>query len=356
MKIRLSPILPVTLACGAFAAQFASGCTTERIEYRYLDGGGTGRILDGGGGNGGGGGRSTGGGGGASGASPLGKKCLQDSECKSGLTCLTSGSTVFEGGGPPGGLCTLACTADEDCAAVDRNSICVGFDSAGTVQYCLQLCDQGLSTAGKCQGRSDLVCGSLVDENGQTTVSACQPSCGSDFDCKGRKCDFRTGMCVDTLSGTLPIGSACDPNATRDPCNGVCVNYYDSQDAAAAKYGVCFGSCTLNTSGVGCGVGPSDQPPFDSQCLGPQSATAGDPGLCFQLCDCNGDCRNTAFICRPWGDPASADATGRQGYCRGPVDDKGVAVPDLKCTTTPKPDAGSTKPDAAPPPADAGPG
>jgi hypothetical protein len=179
-----------------------------------------------------------------------------------------------------------------------------------------------------------MVCSPLVDQNGNPTFAACQPMCGADFDCPGRKCDFRTGMCVDTLSGTLPIGSPCDPDATPDPCNGFCVNFYDSQDANAAKYGVCFGVCSLNTQGVGCGIDPNSQPPFPVECLGPSTAAPGDQGLCFQLCNCNSDCSNTAFICRPWGDSASETATGRKGYCRGPVDDMGRPVEDLKCTGT----------------------
>jgi hypothetical protein len=141
-------------------------------------------------------------------------------------------------------------------------------------------------------------------------------------------------MCVDKVSGTLPIGSYCDANAATDPCNGFCVNFYDSKDANASQYGVCFGACSLNVEGVGCGIDPTSQPPFDVECLGPSTAAPGDQGLCFQLCDCNDDCLNKAFICRPWADTQSVDSTGRKGYCRGPVDDTGKAVPDVKCTTT----------------------
>jgi hypothetical protein len=325
----------LSLACGVLALEATSGCTTEKIIVVRDDGGGTILGTGGGGGGGGAGGRGTGGVGGVAGASPLGRKCLQASECKTGLTCLTADSDAFNPGGPAGGMCTLACTTDDECIAFDPTSLCVGFDSANNVNFCLQGCTEGIPSANKCQGRSDLVCTSLVDQNGNPTVSACQPSCGSDFDCGARKCDFRTGICVDQTAGTLPIGSPCDAAAATDPCNGICVNFYDSQDAAAAKYGVCFATCSLNADGVGCGVDPSAQPPFDVQCLGPSTSSAGDQGLCFQLCDCNGDCLNEAFICRPWGDAQSVTATGKKGYCRGPVDDMGAPVPDIKCSTTP---------------------
>jgi hypothetical protein len=341
VKTRLHPILPLSLAGGAFLIQFTSGCTTERIVHVH-DVAGNGMIIPGAtGGAGGGGGRGAGGSaGGATGPSPIGKSCLQDSDCKSGLTCLTAGSDAFNPGGPAGGLCTIPCGTsdsgdpDADCTAIDKNSVCVGFDTQNGISFCLQKCTEGVSSATKCQGRSDMTCSPLVDQNGNPTFAACQPACGSDFDCAGRKCDFRTGMCVAKTSGSLPIGSPCDPDATPDPCNGFCVNFYGSQDAAASKYGVCFGVCSLNVDGVGCGVDPTSQPPFDVQCLGPSTSAAGDQGLCFQLCDCNDDCLNKAFICRPWGDTQSVDATGRKGYCRGPVDDTGKPVTDLKCSAT----------------------
>jgi hypothetical protein len=275
------------------------------------------------------------GGAGPSGSPNLGAHCLMDAECGGGLVCLASDSNALGGGGPPGGLCTLACAVDTDCQAVDPNSLCVAFDAANQSKYCLQGCTQGAPISSKCRGRADMVCSSLVDQNGQPTVSACQPSCASDWGCAGRKCDFRTGLCMDALSGTLPIGSPCDPTASTDPCNGVCVNFYDSQDAALSQYGACFGSCSLTADGVGCGVDATSPLPFDAECLGPATAAAGDPGLCFQLCDCNCDCLNAAFVCRPWSDTQSADATGRKGYCRGPVDNMGVPVANLPCATAP---------------------
>jgi hypothetical protein len=175
-----------------------------------------------------------------------------------------------------------------------------------------------------------MVCAPLIDQSGNPSTAACQPSCGGDFECHGRRCDYRTGLCADAPAGTLPIGSSCDPTAAIDPCNGLCIDFYGTTPPDP-RYGVCVGVCSLSVDGVGCGVDPSALPPFDVQCLGAPTAAAGDEGLCFQLCDCNGDCRNTAFVCRPWADAASLGATGRAGYCRGPVDDQGLSVPNLPC-------------------------
>lgn len=264
------------------------------------------------------------------GSSPLGGRCVQNADCRPGLSCLTAGSNALAGGGPPGGLCTSLCVGDGDCTAFDANSICVQFGTSSTSWFCLQGCTVGSTSVAKCGGRTDMVCADLIDQAGNPTVPACQPQCASDLDCPGRRCDFRTGFCADRPAGTLPIGSSCDPSASTDSCDGFCRNFYDT-GPVDPRYGVCLGVCSLNLDGSGCGVDATSAPPFDTQCLGPSTAAAGDSGLCFQLCNCNGDCRNTAFICRPWADTESAAATGRAGYCRGPVDDQGLLVPDLPC-------------------------
>jgi hypothetical protein len=338
VKIRLAQILPVGLACGFLVD--VSGCgTNETLNSKPY--GDAGKILGTGGRSGDGAVRGSGGSSGASSTTSLGKKCLKDSECKAPFTCITEASNDFGNGGPAGGLCTTSCQADSDCNAVAQNSVCVQVDSASGTQVCLQSCTQGIASATKCQGRSDMICGSLVDQTGQASgTAACQPACGGDFDCPGRKCDLRTGICTDAPLGTLPIGSPCDPNAATDPCDGVCFNFYDSQDAALAKYGSCTALCVLAPSGVGCGNNANALPPFNATCFGSSTDTPGDPGLCFELCNCDADCTNKAFVCRPFGDAASEQATGRKGSCRGPVDNMGAAVPHLPSCTTPPPGTG----------------
>lgn len=297
------------------------------------------RLSSGTGGTGAGGSPSLGGAGGATssggapptpGSSPLGGRCIQDADCRAGLTCLTPDSNALGGGGPPGGLCAAPCLADGDCGAFDPNSICVQFGASPSSWFCLERCSEGVASLAKCHGRTDMVCSALVDASGNPTTAACQPLCSSDLDCRGRRCDFRTGLCADTAAGTLPIGSSCDPSASTDSCNGYCTNFYETTPVDP-RYGVCLGMCSLSYEGYGCGVDATTSPPFDTSCLGPSTAALGDAGLCFQLCNCNGDCRNTAFVCRPWADTESAGITGRLGYCRGPVDDQGFSVPDLPC-------------------------
>jgi hypothetical protein len=274
-------------------------------------------------------------GGGLPGISPLGTRCLGNPDCKQGLGCLTSTGNGFGSGGPPGGLCTFACASDADCQSADPNSVCVLVDSATAAQFCLQTCQAGVSDPSKCQGRTDMVCNQLVDSNGLPSVSACQPACGGDFDCPGRRCDLRSGTCMVGLSGSLPIGSPCDANATTDPCNGVCYNAYDPP--ADPSYGACTALCSLSSNGSGCGISSTTLPPHPVACFGTPSSAQGDAGLCFQLCDCNDDCLNKAFICRPFNDSASTASTGHLGSCRGPVDSTGAPVPDLKCGVPPAP-------------------
>src|SRR5690349_17670036 len=99
-------MLPVAVLCGPMAIQLISGCSTEEkvgcppgnvCTPLNNDGG---KILDGTGG--GGGGNGTGGSAGVPKATALGKACVQDSDCKSGLTCVTSSANDFGIGGPAG--------------------------------------------------------------------------------------------------------------------------------------------------------------------------------------------------------------------------------------------------------------
>jgi hypothetical protein len=268
-----------------------------------------------------------------SGSSPLGGRCVQTADCQSGLTCLTSGSNVLSRGGPSGGLCTAQCIGDGDCSPFDTNSLCVQYDSERTAWFCAQRCEIGVTSLAKCRGRTDMACVELVDQSGNPSGdTACQSQCASNLDCPGRVCDFLTGFCSDMPAGPLPFGSPCDPSASIDPCNGYCLNFYDGSSVPAdPRYSACFGLCSLNIDGFGCGVDATSSPPFVAQCLGPSTAAGGDRGLCFQLCDCDLDCRNTAYICRPWTDTTSAGLTGHMGYCRGPLDDQGLVLPSLPC-------------------------
>ncbi|HVU05255.1 MAG TPA: hypothetical protein VHE30_26085 [Polyangiaceae bacterium] len=290
------------------------------------------------------------GGNGSGKASRIGQKCVQDRDCN-GLKCLTSASTAFFGGGPPNGICTADCQADPSICSqqLDPNSVCVGFGSdASAPAYCLQRCTIGAPADSKCHGRTDFVC----DDSNSPGDAWCLPLCGSDADCGTRKCDFRTGRCVDAtdVSGTLPLGADCDPTLVKDPCNGVCVN--TSLTDSGPQTGVCNTICTIGAPAA-CGeTGASAT--LQNACLFATSdlAIEGDLGVCSHLCDCNDDC-NGGLVCRPF-TAAQAQGIGRAGYCSLSINSMtGKPAENIPCSGA-KHDAGTKPPvdsgaDAKPP-------
>lgn len=347
-------------AVGAAAAITLSGCGSS-------SGGGSakGGLLDGSSTGGASGAGSTGGatsGGGSGGAtssssSPIGKSCLVDTDCLAGLTCVTTASDTLNGGGPPGGFCTLDCSGDggpASCAQYDPGSVCLQTSPTTGAALCFEGCTVGSSDANKCHGRSDVACEQAVDTGGNpvTGDDYCAPACRGDFDCKGRKCDLGSGVCADTTTGTgkLPIGSKCTPGATVDQCTGICLQLSDG----STTYPTCSGVCTVGQ--LGCNQDPSSTAPPDSACgfAATDTATTGDSGFCAQLCDCDSQCRFPGFICQTL-PSAAVSSLGRSGQCTPATDPAtGMALPHLPtcATTTPIPDAGgspTSAPDASTP-------
>jgi hypothetical protein len=299
--------------------------------------GGTGGTTGGAGGGAGMGG--TGGSSGASGDGVLGDACAADSDCSSGLICIKPDDEALGGGAPPNGLCTMACEADTECAALEAGSYCVAFNEEMTILYCLEGCETGMLGVPKCQERPDFACGLLAladtttacttsDDCGDAqicnedtgvcgdTVTGCVPMCGGDYDCQtGQYCDFLSGMCLAGEETGLAIGAACDPSATTDPCAGFC-QFVDEAGTA----GVCAGFCTVNAQALGCGW--SGTGAADAACLygtrlsPPDDLAAGDLGICGALCDCNDDCAVSLMRCIDDSDGLVSDIWGRAGYCR----------------------------------------
>jgi hypothetical protein len=156
--------------------------------------------------------------------------------------------------------------------------------------------------------------------------TSCNPQCHNDADCDGRRCDLASGACVDSIVGSLPPGSACDPEA--DECrNGLC---WELPTAPGAPGASCLGTCTLGT--IGCGHDPASAAPLSFACLFAWAAgsVAGDLGLCAELCDCADACTHPNFTCTPLPEGARSKF-GRDGYCRPALNPDGAAVPHLTC-------------------------
>ena len=333
-----------------------------------VDQGGGGTSGSGGGGTGGAGKGGTAGAivGGSSGSgtggtvptSALGEPCGADADCGGEpLVCLLANG-LPSGDGMPNGMCTLPCTANDECLEYADAAYCVGLEEVSPTEilrYCLLACDAGPSAAPKCRLRDDFACSILdtqpgtpetpcVDTNGcgvgqvcfaeiegdpeicHDMITACLPTCRADSDCaSGQFCNFASGFCVGADPAGLPIGALCDPAlpAEEDPCNGLCLATDETETE-----GTCGAFCSAGPNVYGCGWVGDGAP--DAGCLyatvisrdaaGDITLSQSDLMLCGALCDCNDDCPAEVEFCM---DENSANASasimgifGRQGYCR----------------------------------------
>ena len=245
----------------------------------------------------------------------LGGKCTSDPECGTGLVCLTPSSTALNGGGPAGGMCTLACTSTADCNVLSPNSDCFNFGTeAAPKLYCLDGCTVGgtdaTTAATKCQGRGDFAC---VDLSTTAVPEAfCIPLCRSDIECgTGLYCDKGSGLCSSTKATGDPVGTACTPGATVDTCEGFCLR--TSADGVTPVTGVCSEFC----AGLLDCMYTGDKP--GGLCGGPLSDNFGilDLGYCLPNCKCTGDCVFPGDMCRAWAASEQDFATdlGSPGLC-----------------------------------------
>ncbi|HVW30072.1 MAG TPA: MYXO-CTERM sorting domain-containing protein [Polyangiaceae bacterium] len=250
----------------------------------------------------------------------VGKACKKDGDCASGLVCLTPATDSLGTGGPPGGLCTVSCAQNgqDDCDRVDTGSTCAS-DANGTFHYCYEVCAFGTPAddATKCHDRQDFACAPT-----QLGSSVCVPMCRGDVDCPGRVCDVATGLCANAASGTLPVGTACDPTASTTDCLGSCEtlgNGVPTKDNSFCSY-----SCTLGRPGA-CGQSTTGSGPQPLGCVFMYSSTSssGDVGECGQLCDCDSDCSNSGFVCQA--NPL-AQRSGHTGACTPKLTFDGVTA------------------------------
>lgn len=280
----------------------------------------------------------------------VGKACARDADCASGLVCLTVTSNDLGVGGPPGGLCTVDCTAhgQADCDHVDTGSGC-GFDRTHTKGVCYELCSAGPVSPGeqKCHDRADFACAPS-----RTGVGYCTPTCRGDFDCAGRVCEPRSGLCAAATEGTLPLGSPCDPDLSSTDCVGLCSTLGSS--TPTKDNSSCTTFCTIGKPGS-CGEALNASGPPKAACVlkFASNETEGDLGECAELCDCDKDCTNPGFICSPTAAPKDI---GRAGACVPKLTFDGV-TPGIACLSGGDMDAAHVHPDttdAAAPTADAG--
>jgi hypothetical protein len=255
--------------------------------------------------------------------SNLGATCTSNNECGDGMVCLTVNSTELSGGGPAGGLCTLACTATTDCTAVEPGSDCFNFGTQTAPKlYCLEGCAPGgdeTTAPNKCQGRGDFSCVDLSTTSAPETF--CLPLCRSDLECgTGLYCNKGSGVCSKTKPTGDPVGAACVPVtqdangntvAGSDNCEGFCIRTTD--DGVTPVKGVCAEFC----SGLlDCGY-KGDQP--GGLCLGRFTMPFGlfDLGYCLPNCGCTGDCPFPGDLCRAWPSTQQDFATelGAPGLC-----------------------------------------
>ncbi|HEY6722549.1 MAG TPA: hypothetical protein VI197_00920 [Polyangiaceae bacterium] len=257
----------------------------------------------------------------------FGRPCERAEDCGVDLLCLTSASHTLSQGGPPGGLCTVACNHDPSiCGMHAADARCVNF---GSTSYCLEVCDYGSTRTGafdaaKCHGRTDFACTPSWVSTGQACTSAeecvsgercdgtclrdvptCMPRCNSDTDCAGEYCDPRSGECVAGLPSGRRLAERCNVSMEQDTCRGSCGMIERSEG------GRCDEACTLGAY-PSCGVIP--EPP-NVGCAIPVNTKAGfgDLGYCALLCDCTQDCPDQ-MVCVV----AELDYLQRPGFCKSP--------------------------------------
>lgn len=265
-------------------------------------------------------------------ATSLGARCGSDRDCTAPLICVEVNQDTGNGEGPPRGLCTLKCEADAT-ACADLGGVCLDISYAnvgaeGT--YCIETCsfgpgDQVTFTDTKCHAREEFACYAL------TSGPACVANCNLDSDCGTRICNPGTGLCGNTTPPGDAIGAKCDPAVTPDTCRGYCQPFTLTDGGTTAA---CMEDCTFGriaTCGwTGTGPAAAACYLFPVSVLDAGGPGYGDVGNCVQLCDCNKDCLNPAFVCEPLGSTELEMYWGRKGLCNV----KGTAGEIADCPST----------------------
>ncbi len=243
----------------------------------------------------------------------VGSPCSSGTDCGSAPAfCIPSSSDAeFGAGGPQGGFCSLPCTSNTECLAVDAQSGC-----NTELGFCLGRCTPGANAA-KCGLERALAC---VPQAG-AELGVCLPTCTSDAACgPGRSCDLgATGLCRDLPAAGAGVGAPCTRETESTDCaGGICLSYRDPLDGVTVVASFCSANCIFGRV-EGCGFGEPSSAPRGAACLQLQdpAGAAGDLGYCLELCDESSDCQQGAagWACEPFADLSSALALGRAGRC-----------------------------------------
>jgi hypothetical protein len=255
----------------------------------------------------------------------VGRRCDADADCGEGLRCYTADSNDLFGGGPAGGYCSIPCTGDNACTAIDPQAQCVGIQ--GTQSVCLRTCrshDPTSLAENKCLTRSDVVCQSEVALGqamftGARQIGWCFPQCGSNEDCPaGRVCDLGRGLCTTTARAGQAIGTRCETGGV-DCAGSLCILRVQNADPALTEQ-FCSAPCVVGQP-VGCGYGPSS-PKREAGCLSARFGGIlsregiGDTGFCTELCDVDADCEQAStrgWVCVE--SDGARERFGRAGIC-----------------------------------------
>ncbi|MBI5490248.1 MAG: hypothetical protein HY905_23130 [Deltaproteobacteria bacterium] len=295
---------------------------------------------------------------------PIGRTCLDDTECDPGLRCVMETSEVFDGeiyASWRGGYCLTVGTGDAACdpdvaetCPVGSTCLCLGTDPAGQRYFgCLDACSAassaGVPWTANCDCRDGYDC-SLVGE-------FCYPGCSNDRECCEIWHDGEGGAedavrqpsevrflapseCTDTCDpctfrcdrngcpgGDCRIGDPCEHDSDC-PANGRCIAEHFAE---AAIGGICvLDRCDLVgrecPAGSGCGnLGLDDRleslnPPFERPsytCVAACTVGSrpGDAGFACRDAGALGVADRGDQACVPAGDWFWYDATSSDGYC-----------------------------------------
>lgn len=298
----------------------------------------------------------------------IGIACSEDGDCASPLTCVRSDDS-FRGTLPGSGVCTMPCTADTECEALDGLGFCgllgaptdealaaagEGEVPEGFATFCMQLCPFGLA-AYKCDSSANSACYPLTEEVTTTTsgsdfqIGVCSPICESDTECQsGEHCDKFWGMCVEDEREGKGLGESCDWSAETAECaGGLCLAI--SEDPPS---GICSEPCNFHPDTIACGAtaGPDAEFGCFWNMYASVNSSLNDVGQCVPLCDADPDCGD-GLVCVTDVIQDQVGLYGRAGLCfpgQAATGDAGAGM-----STEPVP-ADTSEPQEPPAGADAG--